>query len=141
MALSMQKSPDVIDTGNAWHSLALISFLVAAGLSAPAVSAFAGAEPDGPQIMRGMYLYMADAAIFTECQTGRPFPVAMEGDNRALERAYLEMRQNPGEALLVTLEGRIVERMPMEGPGPVATLLPEKFLGISPGDKCASSSR
>lgn len=98
--------------------------------------AFAGGDPDGPLVMRGMYMYMADAALFTECSTGRRVPVAMEGDNRALENAYLKARQNPGEALLVTLVGRIVERMPMEGPGPVATLLPEKFLGVYPGEKC-----
>jgi hypothetical protein len=36
----------------------------------------------------------------------------------------------------VTLEGQIVERMPMEGPGPVPTLLPVKFLAISPGASC-----
>lgn len=103
-----------------------------------------GNEPPGaplseqPGVMRGMYSYMADAALFTDCQTGRSLPVAMEGDNRALERAYLQVEHEPGEALLVTLEGRIVPRMPMEGPGPVATLLPEKFVSIRPGARCDS---
>ncbi len=103
--------------------------------------AFAGGDPDGPLLMSGMYLYMADAAIFTDCRTGRNLPVAMEGDNRALEEAYLKARHHPGEALLVTLQGRIVERMPMEGPGPVAMLLPEKFHRVSPGEKCGLPSR
>src|SRR5574341_322403 len=48
--------------------------------------------------VRGMYSYMADAGIFTECRTGKKFPVAQEGDNAALEAAYLKARQQPGEA-------------------------------------------
>jgi copper homeostasis protein (lipoprotein) len=86
--------------------------------------------------MRGMYGYLADAATFMECLTGRKMQVAMAGDNRALEAAYTTERREPGEALLVTLEGRIVQRMPMEGSGPVPTLLPEKFIGIWPGETC-----
>jgi heat shock protein HslJ len=93
---------------------------------------------ESPRVMRGMYRYMADAALFMDCESGRSLPVAMEGDNRALERAYLQMEHEPGEALLVTLAGRIVPRMPMEGPGPVATLLPERFLGIRPRASCDS---
>jgi uncharacterized lipoprotein NlpE involved in copper resistance len=103
--------------------------------------AFAGGDPGGQLIMHGMYFYMADAATFIECKIGRHYPVATEGDNRALEEEYLKARHNQDEALLVTLEGRIVERMPMEGPGPVATLLPKKFLRVSPGENCDISVR
>ena len=53
--------------------------------------------------MRGMYSYMADAALFEECISGRRFQVAQEADNLALERAYLEAQRQPGEALLVSL--------------------------------------
>lgn len=88
--------------------------------------------------MRGMYSYMADAGRFTECLTGRKMAVAMEGDNRALEEAYSKARPEPGAAVLVTLEGQIVQRMPMEGPGPVPTLLPEKFIGVWPGETCGA---
>jgi len=91
-------------------------------------------------LVRGMYSYLADAALFTECRTGRSLPVTMEGDNRALELAYLQARAEPGEALLVTLEGRIVSRMPMEGPGPVAMLLPDRFIGIQPGKNCQTAA-
>lgn len=87
-------------------------------------------------VMRGMYRYLADAGRFRECLTGRDMPVATEADNRALELAYLGARQRPGEPLLVKLEGRIAPRMPMEGPGPVATLIPERFLAIQPDLSC-----
>lgn len=95
--------------------------------------------PGDTGVMRGMYSYLADAALFTDCRSGRHLPVALEADNRALERAYLQARPRPAEALLVTLEGRVVQRMPMEGPGPVATLLPERFIGIQPAKSCESA--
>jgi heat shock protein HslJ len=65
-------------------------------------------------------------------------PVATEGDNRALEEAYSRARPEPGAAVLVTLEGQIAQRMPMEGPGPVPTLLPEKFIGIGARETCGA---
>ena len=64
-------------------------------------------------------------------------PVAPEADNRALERAYREVRPAPGAPVLILLEGRIAQRMPMEGPGPVDTLIPERFLGLRPDATCA----
>jgi copper homeostasis protein (lipoprotein) len=63
----------------------------------------------------GMFVYMADAARLTECRTGRSFPVAMEGDYRRLEKAYLEARQGPGQPLMMTFEGSIEERPRAEG--------------------------
>jgi copper homeostasis protein (lipoprotein) len=87
-------------------------------------------------VMRGMYSSLADAALFTDCESDRTLPVVMEGDNRALERAYLRVQHASGEALLVTLEGRVVSRMPMEGWGSVDMLLPERFIGIQPGSTC-----
>jgi copper homeostasis protein (lipoprotein) len=88
--------------------------------------------------MRGMYRYMADAALFEECLSGRRFQVAQEADNIALERAYLEARREPGEPLLVSLQGRIAERHAMEGDAMVLTVVPERFLGVWPGETCGA---
>ena len=60
-------------------------------------------EPNLP--MRGMYSYLADAGLFQECLTGWKMPVAQVGDNAALEAAYSRFRREPGEALLVELDG------------------------------------
>jgi copper homeostasis protein (lipoprotein) len=87
-------------------------------------------------VMRGMYSHLADAALFTECESDKTLPVLMEGDNRALEQAYLGVQHESGEALLVTLEGRVVSRMPREGWGSVDMLLPERFIGIQPRKTC-----
>jgi copper homeostasis protein (lipoprotein) len=87
-------------------------------------------------LLRGMYRYMADAGLFTECLTGRKLPVAQEGDNAALERAYLKARNQPGEPLLVNLEGRMAMRPRMEGPGQQEMLVVERFIRVLPGETC-----
>jgi copper homeostasis protein (lipoprotein) len=88
--------------------------------------------------LRGLYSYMADAALFEECLSGRRFQVAQEADNVALERAYLGVRKQPGEPLLVSLQGRIAERPAMEGTDSVLTVVPERFLGVWPGETCGA---
>jgi copper homeostasis protein (lipoprotein) len=88
--------------------------------------------------MRGMYQYLADAGRFTECLTRLSLPVAQEADNVALERAYGEARRQPGEELLVTLEGQIALRPKMEGGGKELALVPHRLLGVWPGETCGA---
>lgn len=87
-------------------------------------------------IVRGTYSYMADAASFRECQSGRRFEVAMEGDNAAVEAAYLALRHEPAEELLVEMEARFVRRPPMEGEGLREAVVPERLVGFWPGETC-----
>src|SRR5690606_33605911 len=48
-------------------------------------------DPIDPSLtFGGEMVYMADAARFTECLTGRDYPIAMEGDYLQLERTYLQ---------------------------------------------------
>jgi len=60
--------------------------------------------------LTGMFAYMADAATIVLCADGARLPVAMEGDYKALEAAYLKERHQPGEALLASLDGLIARR-------------------------------
>jgi len=87
--------------------------------------------------MRGMFSYMADSAVFEECLTRRKLPVAKEADYVALERAYTERRAEPGGPLLAGVEGRIVERVDMEGPSR-PMLVVERFVGLSPEETCGA---
>ncbi|MBE0414744.1 META domain-containing protein [Yoonia sp.] len=64
----------------------------------------------------GMMTYFADAALLTECQTGQRFPIVMEADYLALERAYLAAAPAPAAPLLVRLTADIAQRPQMEGP-------------------------
>lgn len=100
-----------------------------------------GVEALEPRLLvRGMYRYRADAGLFTECLTGRRFPVAQEADNVALERAYLAARQEPGEELLVSVEGRITRRAKMEGEGEEPALMVKRFVGVFPGATCGGGT-
>ncbi len=91
--------------------------------------------------LSGMYRYMADAALFDECLTGRRLPVAFVADNIALERDYLELLEatgrEPGEPVLAELAGRVSRLPPMEGDGLVPMLEPLRFIALHPDESCA----
>jgi copper homeostasis protein (lipoprotein) len=88
--------------------------------------------------LRGVYQYQADAASFVECESGRRFNVAMENDHAALESAYLEARREPGQSLLVSFNGRVTMRPPMEGSGTVPTVVVDEFTGVWPTETCGA---
>lgn len=88
-------------------------------------------------LIGGQYSYLAGAGRFRECLTGLVMPVATEADNRALEEAYLEVRKEPGEEVRVSLEGQIIHQLPMEGSGPVRTIVPERVIGVWREQPCA----
>ncbi len=90
--------------------------------------------------LTGMFTYMADAASITLCDDDRRLPVAMEADYRALERAYTQTDPQPGQALLVTLDGEIAYRpSPEESQPPRATLIVERFVDISSRETCGQA--
>jgi heat shock protein HslJ/uncharacterized lipoprotein NlpE involved in copper resistance len=84
----------------------------------------------------GEMTYLADAARFTECLTGRDYPVAQEGDFVAMQRAYLRDAERPGSRLYVTLDGSITDRPHMGGRGAERTVLVRRFIGAWPGQRC-----
>ncbi len=90
----------------------------------------------GPAWMVGELVYFADAAVFTECRSGRRRAVAMEAGWPAAERAYLAARPGAGEPLLVGFVGRFVERPRMEGEGTQEVIRVEGFGGTWPGRRC-----
>jgi copper homeostasis protein (lipoprotein) len=98
-----------------------------------------GLDPLEPRLaMRGTYMYMADAAMFRECLTGRRFPVSMEGASIDLERAYLGAPHEPAAEVLVSVVGRVAQRPPMEGEGTVEMLVVEELGGVWPGETCGA---
>lgn len=94
----------------------------------------------GPMRLRGMYVYMADAAVFNECLTGKRFPVRLDRNYLALERAYLAARRAPGEPLLVTFDGRFVEAAAEPGARIREQVVVERFDRIWPGATCGPRS-
>jgi heat shock protein HslJ/uncharacterized lipoprotein NlpE involved in copper resistance len=87
--------------------------------------------------LHGMFRYLADAASFEECLTGRSYPVAMESDYLALERAYLARPDAmPGAPVMASFDGEITRRPAMEGTGTEPTVVVRRFVGLWPGQTC-----
>lgn len=89
-----------------------------------------------PVAVLGRFRYMADAGRITLCATAQELPVAMEGDNAALERAYGEKKPGPGEPLLVAVTGHLAFRPKMEGNGTQLVLVVDRFERALPGERC-----
>lgn len=88
--------------------------------------------------MRGMFTYMADAALFRECASEWRIPVAMEAEYQNLERAYSESVLEPGSPLLAEVDGRITTRPAVDREGFEDVLVVERFEGLWPGETCGA---
>ncbi|BDH47015.1 copper homeostasis/adhesion lipoprotein NlpE [Salmonella enterica subsp. enterica serovar Choleraesuis] len=62
--------------------------------------------PATPMVMRGKYFYMADSAVFTDCDTGRKTLVE---SNAEIERGYLAARGDQSRAVLVVMHGHFAQ--------------------------------
>ncbi|EJM0810102.1 envelope stress response activation lipoprotein NlpE [Escherichia albertii] len=92
-------------------------------------------QPVTPMTMRGMYFYMADAATFTDCATGKRVIVA--SDPR-LERDYLAIRDTAEKPVLLAMEGHFtLEENPDTGES-VKVLVADKEIKFIPGQDCSS---
>jgi hypothetical protein len=107
--------------------------------SAPAIRRNSGGVEDRPGRARGAFVYFADAASFTRCGAEDQLPVSMEADYLAAERAYLEARAEPMAPVLMTVEGRIEQRPPMEGDGLIDMFVIDRFVAVHPGRDCDES--
>jgi copper homeostasis protein (lipoprotein) len=104
-------------------------------------SACSGARERSPadRALTGMFTYMADAPAITLCEDGGRVPVAMEADYKSLEAAYRQARRQPGEAVLVSVEGMIAARPSAEpGQPPRPHLVVERFIGAWPRETCGN---
>lgn len=85
----------------------------------------------------GTFVYMADAPMFRECGSGQTYPVLMQGEYRALERAYLAAKLPAGSGQQVIVRGRFMPRpADMEGARDRAVLRVEKYLGPGTNPNC-----
>jgi copper homeostasis protein (lipoprotein) len=117
------------------HGMIAMALMVCAVL--PACKAMDSASPaDVTLTLGGEMTYMADAASFTECMTGRRYPIAFEGDFVKLERAYLAAASEPGARLYVTFDGSIVDRPRMEGAGTERTVVVSRYINVWPDQRC-----
>jgi uncharacterized lipoprotein YbaY len=111
--------------------------LLLVGVQQPTVSPPAPAAEESGMALQGMFRYMADAALFRDCRSGKSFPVAMEGAYIELERAYLNSGIESGSEVMVRLRGRYLERPAMEGNRNKVKLIVDKLEDIDPQNTCA----
>ena len=93
------------------------------------------ALPATPMAMRGMYFYMADAAIFTDCATGKKVSVA---NNAQLERDYAVARGNDSKPVLLTVDGHFTLEPNPDSGEMVKTLVADKDAKFVAGKDCNS---
>lgn len=84
----------------------------------------------------GMYNYMADSSIFTECLTGQRWFVAKEAGNAALESLYLDYADEVHQPLLVELTGYLDPRANNDTDEIRSTLIVTDATHIWPGETC-----
>lgn len=91
--------------------------------------------PVTPMAMRGMYLYYADAAVFTDCATGKIIPV---NNNAQLEEKFGLLRgedQEP-QAVLLEVEGHFTQMPNMDTGVMEKTLVADKNATFIAGKGC-----
>lgn len=117
--------------------------VLAAVLASLAASAPALAAPDRlakpAKLQAGIFVYFADAGLFTRCSDGRRLPVAQEGASLALERAYAARRSQPAAPLAVRLAGHVETRPGPDG-GSVEMLIVDRFDRALPGQGCPGAA-
>ncbi|MCW2483395.1 copper resistance protein NlpE N-terminal domain-containing protein, partial [Candidatus Symbiopectobacterium sp. NZEC135] len=77
--------------------------------------------PTTPMAMRGLYRYMADAAVFADCFTGVTYPVV---NNIVMEKRYLQVRKSSEDAVLLTFSAHFAVVPSMEEAMTVKSLVP-----------------
>ena len=100
------------------------------------LSSCSSINTENKNILKGYFSYLADAAIFIDCETNEKYPVAMEGDYITLEEEYLKITESDGQRILVAIDGEYIERNKMEGEGKMKYLIIEKLLNIFPNQTC-----
>jgi copper homeostasis protein (lipoprotein) len=85
--------------------------------------------------IKGKFVYMADAAIFTYCVSGDKIPVAMEANYIEAERAYTSSNHKDMEGLYMKIIGLVEDRNNGEGKT-IPHVIINKLLSSDINGKC-----
>ncbi len=93
-------------------------------------------SPSGTMSLTGNYSQIGAIGTFQDCTTREQWRVAHEGDNEALEKAYLDSKVALGSRLLVIVEGGIDLRPSLDERGQETVLIVARFVATRPGEAC-----
>lgn len=91
------------------------------------------ALPVTPMTMKGLYFYKADAAVFTDCATGKRFPVM---NNAQLERGFAAAQQGETKPVLLHVEGHFILQANPDSGAMQKTLVADNPGAFKPGADC-----
>jgi len=89
--------------------------------------------PTTPMAMKGQYLAMSDAAVFTDCVTGKRFPVA---DNAQFAREVAAVQQGAEKPVLVQVEAHFILQATPDSGAMKKTLVVDKRGTLKAGANC-----
>lgn len=85
--------------------------------------------------LKGSYTYMADAAVFKDCATGKTFPV---DNNIALEQGYAKAYKTAGEPVFLTFSAHFSVQPSMEEGLTEKALVPDGKIVFDRSKNCSS---
>lgn len=91
------------------------------------------ALPATPMTMKGMYKYMADAAIFQDCSTGKTFAVA---SNAELERGYAAARGEDYQPVLLVVDAHFTLQASPDSGELKKTVVADRAAKFEPKKSC-----
>lgn len=91
--------------------------------------------PKTPMQLKGSYTYLADAAVFKDCATGKTFQI---DNNVALEQGYAKAYETPGEPVFLTLNAHFSLQPSMEQGQIENVLVPDGEIVFDPSKNCDS---
>ena len=91
--------------------------------------------PTTPMSMKGEYTYMADAAIFKDCASGKIYPV---DSNAALQNAYLAVRDENVLPVLLEFDAHFIKQPKPDSDTLQNVLVSDGEATFFPGKNCQS---
>lgn len=91
--------------------------------------------PTTPMPMKGEYTYLADAAIFKDCESGKIYPV---DSNAALQEAYLAVRDESIQPVLLQFDAHFIQQPKPDSDALQNVLVSDGQAKFFPGKNCHS---
>lgn len=89
--------------------------------------------PNTPMSLSGMMQSSAGAVTFTDCVTGKVFPLS---GNKALEQGYLTARKKPQELVFVSMDGHFTVESPTGEQQPKKSLVVDSNVKFDASKAC-----
>jgi copper homeostasis protein (lipoprotein) len=105
-------------------------------LSILVVSSCSSSKSEDNNLFKGYFIYLADAALFTDCEDNKRYPVVQQGDYLKLETEYLKIVSDGGKKVFITFEGEIIEKDRVEGEGKRKFIVVKKLDGLFSDKSC-----